>query len=448
MDENTLKNIPSSYREVVGKIGDRCEKANIETEVETSSDVEVNYFFVKLPSGRYKRTLYITDKDEASRLNGIAFEKYVFVEGYDGICCYKDGTIEVLIRTLSEIMPEILIGRLLNIGFKEIKKIKREELKFEVKGDVAGGKSVSVSIGFPTKELLILGELEFIFPAEEAVKRLTIKIKGVKINNNIEAVVVLEKLANAFFFGINTSLKIAMMLDVNVEPVKLKTANIVRFGKRRKKRIPLHFPTYEYDTEPINLYWYANSARGMPLLKFLAYYQVLEYYFPFYAGKEVQMGMANILKEPSFDPNSSQDINRITSIVLLKMKGGYGEEKAQLRATIKGCVNDKEVVNVLGEEHIIEYFGEEYKRISIVRINLKNKDVGIRDQLADRIYDIRCKIVHTKESEEEKGRILPFTKQESLLYIENEIMEFLASKALIANSRKIDISNAGITRNQ
>lgn len=32
----------------------------------------------------------------------------------------------------------------------------------------------------------------------------------------------------------------------------------------------------EYDAEAMEFYWYAKSADNMPLLQFLAYYQVIE----------------------------------------------------------------------------------------------------------------------------------------------------------------------------
>jgi hypothetical protein len=61
----------------------------------------------------------------------------------------------------------------------------------------------------------------------------------------------------------------------------------------------------------------------------------------------------------------------------------------------------------------------------------------MREQLADRIYDIRCRIVHTKE-DVKRGRIMPFTKEGVLLrQFDLPVIGTVANKVIIANSKKL-----------
>ena len=48
----------------------------------------------------------------------------------------------------------------------------------------------------------------------------------------------------------------------------------------------LQYPKTEFNDSASSLYWYGPGASGMPLLQFLAFYQVLEFYFPIYSKAE------------------------------------------------------------------------------------------------------------------------------------------------------------------
>jgi hypothetical protein len=61
---------------------------------------------------------------------------------------------------------------------------------------------------------------------------------------------------------------------------------------------------------------------------------------------------------------------------------------------------------------------------------------------SERIYDIRCKVVHTKSLEDGGGEdmILPFSKEADLLIDDVELIQFLARRVLIASSAPLKIS--------
>jgi len=431
MEDSKLELITEPLRTSFRQLISRCEKAAIEYELkELPLQKEVRYYLrIYLPIGRDRRTLILVDSEDAEKLTQIEFEKYVFIQGYESTCSYEYQSIEAYIRLFGPPRAELVFSRLLNIPYREIRKTPKEDLVFEVKQRVANGNPITITISQPTKTMLALADREL-----DDGSGLTIKIRGSKISNNNEATAILEKLANSLFFEIRSSRGIPLMLETHREPWSSPRLPLI-LAKAPKS--PITFPKYQYDIEPLNLYWYATSAYEMPILQFLVYYQVLEFYFPIYSRREVQAEVANIVKDPQFNPDHHLDIGKVISTVQTKLGRGYGDERAQMRATIKGCVQDKEVRELLERDDIKEHFKADYKKLSPVKVSVENKGLDLREQLAERLYDIRCKIVHTKSDETEIERIRPFTKEEDLLAVEVEIVEFIARKAIIAGSKKL-----------
>jgi hypothetical protein len=153
---------------------------------------------------------------------------------------------------------------------------------------------------------------------------------------------------------------------------------------------------------------------------------------------EARKEIRNCLKDPEFDVDDDNDVVKIVASVSGKL-GPRVSERDLLCDTIRGCISKEELAEELGEKTLKEYFKNEYKVVSQFKVSQENKDIDIREQLAERIYDIRCRIVHTKE-DDKRGRIMPFTKEEVLLReFELRIIENLVDKVLIANSRQLSL---------
>jgi len=196
----------------------------------------------------------------------------------------------------------------------------------------------------------------------------------------------------------------------------------------------IEYPKYEYDSGPISLYWYARSAVNMPLLQFLAFYQTIEFYYPVYFRSEFNRKIRAILKDPSFKIERDSDISKITSIV--GSKSG-GTEREQLKATLHECVEPSDLQAYVEENKSrFEFFSSKQKGITSCTLNFKNRNIDIISQVADRIYDIRCKVVHVKseDGETELELLLPYTEEAENLSYDIELVQFLAQKVLICSS--------------
>ena len=182
----------------------------------------------------------------------------------------------------------------------------------------------------------------------------------------------------------------------------------------------------------------------MPLLQILAFYQILEFYFAQYSYKEAQQKIKNLLKNPTFDANKDNDVAQILNIIKVTSKGkSYGDEKDQLKATILYCIDKTAMLDYLKETKVRkDFFDNQKKNKGLARhkIPFSNPDHDTRIDVAQRIYEIRCRIVHTKD-EDELELLLPFSPEIRNIKHDLELVEFLARKAIIAGGRQMTIKN-------
>lgn len=80
----------------------------------------------------------------------------------------------------------------------------------------------------------------------------------------------------------------------------------------------------------------------MPLLEFLAYYQVLEYYFPYFSSEEVIRSMRNFIVDPRFDARDDVAISRLVSLARPGARTS-GSEREQIRLTVAACIDSTEL---------------------------------------------------------------------------------------------------------
>jgi hypothetical protein len=174
----------------------------------------------------------------------------------------------------------------------------------------------------------------------------------------------------------------------------------------------------------------------MPLLQFLAFYQVLEFYFPIYSQAEAQRKLRTILKDPTFRGDRDADIGKLLSSIQITRSGAYGDERSQLKATLFECVDSDTLRDFLESDLSRKEFYATKGKGLFHRLPLANPSADLRGDVAERMYDIRCKIVHTKNDlrDGEVELLLPFSKEAEQLSFDIELAQYLAQRVLIAGS--------------
>jgi hypothetical protein len=175
----------------------------------------------------------------------------------------------------------------------------------------------------------------------------------------------------------------------------------------------------------------------MPLLQYLAYYQTIEYYFPTYSQADARRRLRNILKDPSFRPDRDADLGRLLAVTGAGGPHSFTDERSQLRATLYECLDPSQLRDFICEtDEKAQFFKSKAKGLTEVKIPLADDKADLRDSVAERIYDIRCKIVHTKlgSKEGEVELLLPFSPEADLLYWDIDLVQYVARNVLIAAS--------------
>lgn len=437
MDENNIfdefPDIPSGEIEAelstfrarneaaVEELKKRCEAANIPWKESESFDEPGEMVLeLGLPSGRETRTRTISAA-EAAELVAFRFEDYVLLSGYQAICSYSEGVIEAKIGVLNRFSPFSHMYRtLFGVRPSDESRISPVSLKLN------GPRGQIISIVSTSKECKLLC-------GRGSPNELSIRISSQQLGEHDKAVEYLERLANSLF------LQIDLAFDVPLSLIRERNPHERRRPLPRRENVRLQFPPFEYDREPMELYWYARSARGMPLLQFLAFYQAIEFYFPVYSKLDAQKRVRAILKEPTFDPSRDSDIGRVLTAIRAGAGKGFGDERSQLRATIEGCVTQEDLRQFLeADKDRRDFYAGKQKGASNHKIPVANQGSDLRGDVIERVYDIRCKIVHTKSGDEGEGNLLlPFSREADSLSFDVELVRYLAQQVLIVSSHNL-----------
>jgi len=279
------------------------------------------------------------------------------------------------------------------------------------------------------------------------VNNITLKIVNPKVSRHDEALQLLEKVANAILFELDLCYGLAFRLARfgAVERTLVGGASQARSHRlpasREISEEPPRLPRNSYPAKPLSLYWYARSAIGMPLLEYLAAYQILEYYFSTYFQRETLDRIKQELLDPRFSPQRDADLVRLLNLATPQGKS-FGGEREQLKATIRACVSAAGLEDYLKEPARQEFFSGKQAVKDVARIDLRNSAADIRDQVADRVYDIRCRIVHTKSGIGDRypELLLPFSDEAASLAFDIQLIQYLAQRILIHRAQPFNIS--------
>jgi hypothetical protein len=279
----------------------------------------------------------------------------------------------------------------------------------------------------------------------------TLKIRDAATSGrHDETLKLLEEIGQAIFFELD--LRYGMAVCLSKIPWRTHVIRTNREGKQptrfRVISIPSEvsadvpsLPKSTYPSDPLALYWHARSAVSMPLVQYLASYQVLEYYFSTYYQREIMDRIKQELLDPRFTPQNDMHLSRIIKLATSQGKA-YGTERDQLRATIRACVASATLEEYFSNDSRRDFFTGKPPINGVPRIDLSGKSVDLRDQASDRIYNIRCRIVHAKSGSRDQlpELILPFSAEAGALVLDIELIQYLAQRVLISRATPLRLS--------
>jgi hypothetical protein len=426
-------NIPTdgqSNAKTVSAFGDerdtvRAQAMNSGVEIEEIEPEGEPRLVVKLANGKKTRRLTVTS-DMANTLSRLPFGNYVTLGGYDAYLDKTTGLIEAAVQ--------------INFPFESLQSLVRrlpglEPLWQTIDGVTQIDWNSPLAWRMPVESAEAPFSLE-LSPATDFVSCLrfqrlpgpSLKIFGFDELRHDAALEALENVSTAFFFELDLHYRVRLNLARSILPpptaVSLPTS---------QPMFPVQLPRKKYSKDAVALYSYGRSATGMPLLQFLAYYQCIEYYFPLYWRAELIARVKQTISESTFEPGRDEHINRLIGLVT-PGRGGWSERK-QLRATVDACV---------GEVELREFISKEQERSRVLTTKdevkgveplcLEHHNNSLTRQVANRIYDLRCKIVHSKEDggPSAAAALIPSSNESERIIYDVQLVELVAQKVIIA----------------
>lgn len=225
--------------------------------------------------------------------------------------------------------------------------------------------------------------------------------------------------------------------DYAFELVDIETfRKIGRSTRKDSKALPkeqIQFLYKDYAEELIEYFHIAEKIDFLPF-KFLCHYHILEYYSDKSAHKVIKDKLLKIVKKPDFHQNSDEYIHEAINF-LKSQSETKAPDKIKLKRVLENYVDSNKLHSKIKDKDLEKYFVSD--NILKLKEDLTLKALTFEekfnwDNLVDRIYAIRCSIVHSNP-EFETTKAMPFiSSDENLDIIEKEIkLLYEISKQLI-----------------
>jgi hypothetical protein len=195
------------------------------------------------------------------------------------------------------------------------------------------------------------------------------------------------------------------------------------------------WPARRYLPVPARLYGYGRTMSMAPVLEYLAYYQVIEYFLPKYAHAQQIRQLRKALTAPGFRPDDDTALTHLVEQLTTSART-HRAERTQVCTAIAACLHDDDLRQFLTDYPAAARALADTSRITSVRaIRPQDHGTPLVTQVASRIYDLRCRIVHAKESTDDQTTPLrPYDHEATDLQHDLKLIRFVAQRMLITSA--------------
>jgi hypothetical protein len=235
-----------------------------------------------------------------------------------------------------------------------------------------------------------------------------------------------EEIARSFLYELDV--RNGLGLDLRVRMPR-READIEWRITTRSNRI--RYPRSRLQLEVSSLFSFASQAVGDPPLAFLSYYQTLEYFIPAAVRQSALKAIKRELRDPGFDEADNDSLLRIVTAAEGSISAA---ESSQFRILVSDYVRTNRL-----EEFFDHDWGNYFTRQGPIKgvdpINPKNPNQSLSNQIADRIYQIRNRIVHAKDDPKfgDARVLLPRSAESNAMQPDVLLVRLLATEAIAAS---------------
>ena len=407
----------------------RAEAAGLTVSDDIGFDDEP-FLRLEIPNGRRSRPIQVSVSD-TRKIESIGFENIRYLGDYEAILDGDRGLIESGIGAGARGLPLVVSLRRIP-GAEKVEWVQDDDTYPDENEPDEGlpPRREAWRLRVESGESWIeISPASSTFDALSRFRYYSLKVPCGAQSTHDEALAKLESLAFPFLFDLD--LRYGALFDLR----RVRLA----WRPRRQERMTesAEYPSNEYAKEPLALYRYGRSAQGLPLLEFLAYYQALEYYFPYFSSEEMIGKIRAAIMDPRF---SIGDDRALAGLVRLAGPAARvnASEREQIRSTVAACIDAASITQLItADTSVQEHFCSTKQAIKGVKRLQPKGEQDIRHQVADRIYAIRCRIVHAKQDGGESGveLLLPTSEEAASLGPDVDLVRAIVQRAVVARAR-------------
>ena len=274
---------------------------------------------------------------------------------------------------------------------------------------------------------------------------LTIKIYNMNALSLDEALKLSDNIINKCLFEL--AYNTGTVFGIATRWTNTKETKIERFmEERRKFRYPFSslefrysFPLSKtvYNSNLIKYYSLAMSSTN-PILRFLAFYQILEYYFVKISDEELFHKLSCVLKDPNFCAKEHY-LNKLVKVVNDFNK--KTDETEILKLVLRKYVDEEDFIDFIREYE--KYIGENILtkpryRFSDNKFPVRLEKGHALANTAKIIKEVRNALVHSSDRIERQQRHVPYSEKTEIVWELVPVVKYLAEKVIIATSEILD----------
>jgi hypothetical protein len=431
----------------VTAVAKRAQEVGWEVEWRTHDDLSAPALVIYLPNGREKRRL-VVNEGRAIKLLNIELGQYRLLGDYLAIDNYEESYFEAAVR------PSAPGTSLMSLPGVEVistaSKPETADSGDEAFDDGSGTHDSGPTILADDKWKLEIDDersprkIEFSEasdafyamvndllvrpPMRGRRGSISLKIWGLRAVRHESAVRMLEEFSGSLLFELDVRYGAAYQLG------HFRNRSPMRSRQPSRVQQPPSMPRFRYPSEALSLYNYGRSATGMPLLQFLAFYQVLEFFFPQHFRQHLLKRLRLEIIDPRFEVGNDTHLAKLLNLASSGGRGN-GSEREQLRATVNACVDETTLREFLRDDtERLDDLGDKKRIHGVPIVTAASRNSSLLDQVVERVYALRCRIVHAKADGGDSlvELLLPGGSEASALGTDVDLVQFLAQKAIIA----------------
>lgn len=260
----------------------------------------------------------------------------------------------------------------------------------------------------------------------------TIKVFNLSARSHQEAVDQSDQLIHAAFFELAylKRLPLGIVEEWPAPPGHRRHRSFRHDEPHAGRELPL--PRSGFNRDIVRFYLLGMSSN-VPVLQFLSFYQVLEYFFVSVSDERLYQQMTRRVNDPRFS-TEARSLDRLIQDVVDHKR--VTDETEMLKLVLEKYVDENELIEFIKayEEHLGEpHYTKRRKRFG-VDAEVKPVTGHVFGNVAKVVKTVRNALVHSSDHHERVERHVPFSEGTRLVEIEVPLLRFLAERVIISTA--------------